>query len=105
MRAALYWRSASVSSSRIRCICPSRSSVADVAGATVVAMSALLEEVGVLRADAGELAQDHLQVVAQRHLGTGGVVVGQPADDLAVLGDHLGHVAGHRQGEPAGAVS
>src|SRR5919199_2571417 len=104
MRAALYWRSASVSSSRMRCIRASRSSVAVVVGAAVAAISALLEEVGVLRADAWQLAQHHLQVVAQRLLGAVGVAVGEARDDLAVLGDHLGHVAGHRQAEPADAV-
>src|SRR5919206_92315 len=102
MRAALYWRSASVSSSRIRCICASRSSVAVVVGATVAAISALLEEVGVLLAEARELAQHHLEVVTQRRLGAVGVVLGQARDDLAMLGDHLGQVAGHRQAEPAG---
>src|SRR5215208_6224176 len=99
MRAALYWRSASVSSSRIRCIIASMSSVAPVVGAgcSVAAISVLLEEVGVLLANPRDLPQHHLQVVTERGFGAVRIVLGQPGDDLPVLADHLCQVARHRQ--------
>ena len=57
MRAALYCRSVSVSKTRISSICSYSSSSSVLAGAMATA-SGLLEETGVLRADARHLLQD-----------------------------------------------
>ena len=63
--------------------------------------SGLLEETGVLRADARHLLQDVAQVIAQQRLGAVAVVVGDGRDHPPVLLDHLREIAGHGHAQPA----
>src|SRR5919198_552689 len=98
MFAALYWRSASVSNTRINSICSYIASRSARAGAMAKA-SGLLEETGVLRADARHLLQDVAQMVAQQRLRAVGVVVGDRGDDAVVLLDHQRHIARDRHAQ------
>src|ERR1044071_6041089 len=120
MWAALYWRSASVSKTRLRTIVSfSSRRVSSASGATsegaswaeagagAVATgdtSGLLEVLGVGRLDLRHAGQDHAEVVAHRGLGAVSVAGGDRRDELAVLGDHLAEIAGLGEAEPADAV-
>src|SRR5215207_11222362 len=63
--------------------------------------SGLLEETGVLGADARHLLQDVAQMVAEQRLGAVGVVVRYGGEDTVVLLDHQREIAGDGHAQPA----